>query len=62
MAERPTSPAIVIGELGQVQLWTTQLAPVNAVNALMLDALESALDAAEADENFATRYASGAPR
>src|SRR6202050_3698218 len=42
-------PALAVAHLQGVQRWPTRLAPVNAINAVMLAAFEAALDAAEAD-------------
>jgi enoyl-CoA hydratase len=53
MGQDATSSALAIEDHGDVQLWTMQLAPVNAINTEMLDALEGALDAAERDEQVA---------
>jgi enoyl-CoA hydratase len=50
MRQGSTSSALAIDDRGEVQLWTMQLAPVNAINAEMLDAFEAGLDAAERDE------------
>jgi enoyl-CoA hydratase len=48
-----TGPALTVADHDSVQLWTMQLAPVNAINATMLEAFEAALDAAEADDRVA---------
>ena len=50
MGQDATSSAVAIEDHGDVQLWTMQLAPVNAINPEMLNALEGALDSAERDE------------
>lgn len=50
MGQGSTSSALAIDDRGEVQLWTMQLAPVNAINTEMLDALEAGLDAAESNE------------
>ena len=42
-------PALAVTEHDSVRQWTMRLAPVNAINAEMLDALEAALDDASAD-------------
>jgi enoyl-CoA hydratase len=49
----PTGPALAVADHDGVQRWTLQLAPVNAINAVMLAAFEAALDAAEADQAVA---------
>ena len=46
-------PALAVADHDSVRQWTMQLAPVNAINAEMLDAFEAALDDAEADRNVA---------
>jgi enoyl-CoA hydratase len=46
-------PALGIQDHDGVQRWTMALAPVNAINEAMLDALETALDAAEAGDRVA---------
>lgn len=50
MGQGSRPSALAIDDHGEVQLWTMQLAPVNAINAEMLDALEVALGTAERDE------------
>jgi enoyl-CoA hydratase/carnithine racemase len=42
-------PALAVADHGSVRRWTMGLAPVNAINAEMLDAFEAALEAAEAE-------------
>ena len=44
---------LAVEDHGSVQMWRMQLAPVNAINAQLLDALEAALDAAGADDSVA---------
>lgn len=46
-------PALAVADHDSVRQWTMQLAPVNAINAEMLDAFEAALDDAEADRTVA---------
>ena len=46
-------PALAVTSHGAVRQWTMQLAPVNAINAEMLDGFEAALDEAEADNAVA---------
>jgi enoyl-CoA hydratase len=46
-------PALAVAEHGSVRRWTMQLAPVNAINAELLDGFEGALDDAEADDAVA---------
>ena len=48
----PLSP-LAVEDHGSVQMWRMQLAPVNAINAQMLDAFEAALDAAGANDSVA---------
>jgi enoyl-CoA hydratase len=45
--------ALAVADHDSVRQWTMQLAPVNAINAEMLDAFEAALDDAEADRAVA---------
>lgn len=45
--------ALAVADHDSVRQWTMQLAPVNAINAEMLDAFEAALDDAEADRTVA---------
>jgi enoyl-CoA hydratase len=45
--------ALAVADHDSVRQWTMQLAPVNAINAEMLDAFEAALDDAEADSTVA---------
>ena len=45
--------ALAVEDHESVQLWSMQLAPVNAINAEMLDGFDEALDAAVADERVA---------
>ena len=47
-------PALAVAHHDSVRRWTMRLAPINAINAEMLDAFEAALDDAEADSNVAT--------
>jgi enoyl-CoA hydratase len=42
---------LAVEDHGSVQVWRMQLAPVNAINAQMLDAFEAALDAAQASDS-----------
>jgi len=44
---------LAVEDHGSVQLWRMQLAPVNAINAQMLDGFAAALDAAEANNSVA---------
>jgi enoyl-CoA hydratase len=46
-------PALSVTDHESVRRWTMQLAPVNAINAEMLDAFEAALDDAEHDQRVA---------
>lgn len=46
-------PALAVADHGPVRQWTMQLAPVNAINADMLDAFEAALDEASRDQQVA---------
>jgi enoyl-CoA hydratase/carnithine racemase len=46
-------PALAVASHGAVRQWTMQLAPVNAINTELLEALETALDEAEADSAVA---------
>jgi enoyl-CoA hydratase len=46
-------PALAVTDHESVRRWTMQLAPVNAINAELLDALEAALSDAEADPTVA---------
>ncbi len=48
-----TASALAVEDHDSVHVWTMQLAPVNALNAEMLDALDAALNAAVADERVA---------
>jgi enoyl-CoA hydratase len=48
-----TEIALAVDKRDSVHVWTMQLAPVNAINAEMLDALEKALDASVADDQVA---------
>jgi enoyl-CoA hydratase/carnithine racemase len=45
--------ALAVADHESVRRWTMQLAPVNAINAEMLDAFEAALDDAERDHRVA---------
>jgi enoyl-CoA hydratase/carnithine racemase len=45
--------ALAVTDHDSVRRWTMQLAPVNAINAEMLDAFEAALDDAEHDGRVA---------
>jgi len=47
------SAALAVTDHDSVRRWTMRLAPVNAINAEMLDAFEAALDDAETDGNVA---------
>jgi enoyl-CoA hydratase len=49
----PATPPLAVADHDSVQLWTMQLAPVNAINAAMLNGFETALDDAEADSRVA---------
>jgi enoyl-CoA hydratase len=49
----PGTPALTVADHDGVQRWTMQLAPVNAINAAMLDGFEAALDGAQADSRVA---------
>jgi enoyl-CoA hydratase len=49
----PAGPALAVADHDSVRRWTMRLAPVNAINAEMLDAFEAALDDAEADDGVA---------
>ena len=51
--QSPAGPALAVTEHGPVRQWTMRLAPVNAINAQLLDALEAALDEAERDRRIA---------
>jgi enoyl-CoA hydratase len=44
---------LAVEDHGSVQVWRMQLAPVNAINARMLDAFEACLDSAEANDAVA---------
>lgn len=44
---------LAVEDHGSVQVWRMQLAPINAINAQMLDAFEGALDAAQACDSVA---------
>jgi enoyl-CoA hydratase/carnithine racemase len=46
-------PALSVTDHESVRRWTMQLAPVNAINAELLDAFEAALDDAERDQRVA---------
>jgi enoyl-CoA hydratase/carnithine racemase len=46
-------PVLAVTDQGSVRRWTMQLAPVNAINAELLDAFEAALSDAEADPTVA---------
>jgi len=46
-------PALAVASHGAVRQWTMQLAPVNAINAEMLDGFEAVLDEAETDNAVA---------
>jgi enoyl-CoA hydratase len=48
-----TASALAVEDHESLQVWTMRLAPVNAINAEMLDAFEAALDCAAADDRVA---------